>query len=83
MFKGKLGAYQTILSTLIICENRKSLKLSCLKAMLALMTKQPDLLNEKGVEIILENLDPSCDTEIIIVCLKWTRECCLFHEKNR
>lgn len=51
--------------------------------MLALMTKQPDLLNEKGVEIILENLDPSCGTEIIIVCLKWTRECCLFHEKNR
>ncbi|XP_044746290.1 armadillo repeat-containing protein 6 homolog [Coccinella septempunctata] len=80
---GKHGAYPQILTTLENCEDDKSLKLLCLKTMNALMTKQPDLLDNKGVEIILENLEPNTDSEIINVCLKWAKECCIYHEMNR
>lgn len=80
---GKLGAYQQILTILMNSKDEKTLKVSCLKTMIALMSKQPDLLDDKGVEIILQNLELNGDSEIMILCLKWARECCIYHEKNR
>lgn len=46
------------------------------------MTKQPDLLDDQGVEEIslyLKHEDP----ELKRLILKWSRECCIMHEINR
>lgn len=54
-----------------------------LKTLTSLMTKQPDLLNERGVEIIITYLDKNKDQEVQRLLLKWVKECCILHEMNR
>lgn len=47
------------------------------------MTGQPDLLDDKGVQKIIELLDTNTDVETKRIALKWTKECCIMQEKNR
>lgn len=55
----------------------------CLKTVTSLMTKQPDLLNERGIQVILDYLDKNKDQEVQRLLLKWVKECCILHEMNR
>lgn len=50
---------------------------------MSLMTKQPDLLDDRGIEAIFIHLDKNEDLEVKRLTLKWTKECCIMHEKNR
>ncbi|KAF7279813.1 hypothetical protein GWI33_006735 [Rhynchophorus ferrugineus] len=80
---GKTGVYNVLLN---IYENypEKNVKANTLKALIALMTKQPDLLDSRGVEFIMTNIkDDNQDFEIRRLILKWTKECCVMHEMNR
>lgn len=47
------------------------------------MTKQPDLLENNGTEIIIKYLEQSTESELKRLVLKWTKECCVMHEMNR
>ncbi|KAK9872349.1 hypothetical protein WA026_017808 [Henosepilachna vigintioctopunctata] len=80
---GKAGAYEKIL--ICLCDNKGTLtiEMACLKTLLALMTKQPDLLDDKGVEVVLCYLDDKQDSELIKLNLKLAKECCILHEMNR
>ncbi|CAG9821220.1 unnamed protein product [Phaedon cochleariae] len=80
---GKAGAYNAILDTLINNKNDVNIERHCLKAMISLMTKQPDLLDEKGIEIILSNLKKEADYDLKKLSLRWAKECCIMHEMNR
>lgn len=77
---GRDGAYNILLD--IYLKSEANAKIETLKAMLSLMTKQPDLLDDRGAQIIISNL--SLDTlEIQKLSLKLCRECCVMHEMNR
>lgn len=47
------------------------------------MTKQPDLLDDRGITVIFSHLSKNEDVEVKKFTLKWTKECCVMHEKNR
>lgn len=81
VFAGKCGAYDGIISALLL-SNDKEIKIECFKCLIALMTKQPDLLNEEGVNGALKVLDCN-DLDLKKLCLKWIKECCILHEMNR
>lgn len=83
IFSGKTGVYNVLLN---IYDNysEKNVKTNTLKVLIALMTKQPDLLDSRGVEFIMSNIkDDNQDFEIRRLILKWTKECCVMHEMNR
>lgn len=80
---GKQDAYQILFSVLLKNEGNTDVIKDCLKALISLMTKQPDLLDDKGVELIIRYLDNVKDPEIQRLILKWTKECCIMHEMNR
>lgn len=46
------------------------------------MNKQPDLLNDQGIEVVMSYLKKD-DLELKQLVLKWTKECCVMHEMNR
>ncbi|CAG9766295.1 unnamed protein product [Ceutorhynchus assimilis] len=80
---GKAEAYHILLNTYEAFSD-KTVKINALKTLLSLMTKQPDLLDDRGVAFIINNLkvQPQ-DVEIQKLILKWAKECCVMHEKNR
>lgn len=63
-------------------DNNEACKM-CLKALISLMTKQPDLLDDLGIKTMMNILDKQADSEIEKLLLKWVRECCVMHELNR
>ncbi|EFA06986.1 Armadillo repeat-containing protein 6 homolog-like Protein [Tribolium castaneum] len=79
---GKDGAYNVILDILLKSHAQKDITEAAIKAMVSLMTKQPDLLDERGVLVILSNLDKG-EPETQRFVLKWCKECCVMHEMNR
>lgn len=80
---GKANLYQILLNTYETYKDR-DVRVNVLRVLIALMTKQPDLLDERGVEFIVNNLkDQSLDPELQRLILKWTKECCVLHEMNR
>ncbi|XP_060536348.1 armadillo repeat-containing protein 6 homolog [Cylas formicarius] len=80
---GKAGAYGILLDTYSIF-TEKNVRLACLRALVALMTKQPDLLDPRGIDFIMSNLNNNTlDLELQRLTLKWTKECCVMHEVNR
>lgn len=80
---GKEGAYNVLLETLLKHENNVEVIKECLKTFISLMTKHPDLLDESGVQAIINYLDKQKDQEVQRLILKWTKECCIMHETNR
>ncbi|KAJ8978531.1 hypothetical protein NQ317_000903 [Molorchus minor] len=80
---GKAGAYPAILDTLTISlVDRKVIKL-CFRTLICLMRKQPDLLDARGIRMIISFLRPDVDSDLTKLALKWTKECCILHEMNR
>lgn len=81
---GKEGAYDAIMNVISKFEsgNPEILK-ECLNTLISLMTKHPDLLDDRGVQMILKLLDNQKDSEVLKLVLKWTKECCTLHEMNR
>lgn len=55
---------------------------ACFRALIALMSKQPDLLDDNGVKIIILYLKQG-EVELRRLAVKWTKECCVMHEMNR
>lgn len=82
IFSGKAGAYNVIVNTLKNNKTNHAVEKACLKALISLMNKQPDLLNNTGVEIIIYYLKND-DLELKQLVLKWIKECCILHEMNR
>ncbi|XP_063919087.1 armadillo repeat-containing protein 6 homolog [Zophobas morio] len=80
---GRAGVYGVILDIFLKSEASKDVKVTALKAMVALMTKQPDLFEEKGAQVIMGNLEETVDPDIQKFILKWCKECCVMHEMNR
>ncbi|XP_028161613.1 armadillo repeat-containing protein 6 homolog [Ostrinia furnacalis] len=89
---GKDGAYNILTGLLesrfksyVQKSNEKDDKIiiSTLNSLIALMDVQPDLLDEKGADLIKSILDKIDDGPILISALKWTSVCCVKHEMNR
>ncbi|KAL1513146.1 hypothetical protein ABEB36_002601 [Hypothenemus hampei] len=80
---GKADAYYVLLN-IYETFNEKTVQTNTLKTLIALMTMQPDLLDARGVEFIINNLkDQNQDPQLQRLILKWTKECCVAHEMNR
>lgn len=82
-FLGKEGAYNVLLDVLTKPDNDPEVIKSSLKTLASLMKKQPDLLDERGVQVIIDYLDKDKDQEVQRLLLKWVKECCIMHEMNR
>ncbi|KAJ8925485.1 hypothetical protein NQ315_009323 [Exocentrus adspersus] len=82
VFAGQHGAY-TLLLDIFTNHNDLDLKRYCVKTLVSLMSKQPDLLDHRGIEIIISLLEKDEDIELKRLTLRWTKECCILHEKNR
>lgn len=84
LFAGKEGAY-SILLQLITDNDGHAIAVvkDSLRAILALMTKQPDLLDDTGIQTIIPLLGLQDDVEMQKLILKWIKECCIMHEMNR
>lgn len=80
---GKQGAYGILLDALTKLDTDSEVTKTCFKTLISLMSKQPDLLDERGVQTIIDFLDKSKDQEIQRLVLKWVKECCILHEMNR
>lgn len=89
---GKAGAYTLLIKLIAAKENKfcqelnqKDTKLiiGSMDTLTALMDMQPDLLDQKGVNLIKSILDNIENEEILIATLKWTTVCCVKHEMNR
>ncbi|XP_059044835.1 armadillo repeat-containing protein 6 homolog [Achroia grisella] len=89
---GKEGAY-TILIDLLEARQKIYLQnaseadgrfiVSVLNTLTSLMNMQPDLLEAKGIDLIISLLDNTDSSEVLISTLKWTYHCCTKHEMNR
>ncbi|KAK4884681.1 hypothetical protein RN001_000952 [Aquatica leii] len=83
VYAGKQGAYNIIMDlALKYCLNAEML-VNCFTALKSLMTKQPDLLNESGIQCIGKCLHQQTNPEVLSALLKWVKECCIMHETNR
>lgn len=82
-FQGKEGAYNVLLDVLTKLPDDTEVIKSTLKTLTSLMSKQPDLLDERGVQLIIDYLDKNKDQEVQRFLLKWVKECCILHEMNR
>ncbi|XP_066144711.1 armadillo repeat-containing protein 6 homolog [Euwallacea fornicatus] len=80
---GKADLYYILLNTYETFKDKVN-RTNVLKALIALMTKQPDLLDDRGVQFIINNLkDHNQDLSLQCLILKWTKVCCILHELNR
>ncbi|KAI8423507.1 hypothetical protein MSG28_012618 [Choristoneura fumiferana] len=89
---GKEGAYTVLLELLQARQktyseeaNEKDARyiVNVLNCLVALMDVQPDLLDQRGVDVIKNILDNTEDENILMATLKWTSTCCIKHEMNR
>ncbi|KAL0810729.1 hypothetical protein ABMA28_010051 [Loxostege sticticalis] len=89
---GKEGAYNILIDLLerrsksyIEKANVKDEKMiiTAFNALIALMEMQPDLLEQKGADLIKSLLDNIDKESIITPVLRWTSVCCVKHEMNR
>lgn len=80
---GKRGAYNMLLDLINKKEDDFELVSMCLTTLAALMAKQPDLLDDRGIHYIVKTLKSQPEEMITRNCLKWTKECCVLHENNR
>ncbi|XP_011498450.1 PREDICTED: armadillo repeat-containing protein 6 homolog [Ceratosolen solmsi marchali] len=84
VFAGKNGAYTTLLQVLTNFKDKPIIVQTALKTITILMTGNPDLLDEAGVNLQKSLLEaPNNDSQTLHLVLKWIRECCIKHEMNR
>ncbi|XP_018573410.1 armadillo repeat-containing protein 6 homolog [Anoplophora glabripennis] len=80
---GQHDAYPILLDTLFNYSGNVEVERISIRTLISLMTKQPDLLDDRGIEAIFCHLDKNEDLEVKRLTLKWAKECCVMHEKNR
>lgn len=80
---GKQDAYSAILSLMIAYAESAPVAVACLRALTSLMTKQPDLLNKKGSDLMITLSKDGKDEEMLGALFGWVKECCTMHETNR
>ncbi|CAB3225780.1 unnamed protein product [Arctia plantaginis] len=87
---GKDGAYKVLVDLLFskqlllqLSDRDVKLIVAALDTLTALMELQPDLLDDRGVELIKNILDNVENDDILISTLQWTTACCIKHEMNR
>ncbi|XP_014209570.1 armadillo repeat-containing protein 6 homolog [Copidosoma floridanum] len=84
VFAGKNGAYSILLDVMTSCKDDPILLRLALKTITALMTGNPDLLDETGIQLQKRLLESNhSDPQTLQLILKWIRECCIKHELNR
>ncbi|XP_019873981.1 armadillo repeat-containing protein 6 homolog [Aethina tumida] len=82
---GNCGAYTALVDAL---DQKKECsdynhKVEILRALSALMTKNPDLLDPKGLSLILFLINVQEESSVKRALLRWVKECCVMHELNR
>ncbi|XP_072379419.1 armadillo repeat-containing protein 6 homolog [Diabrotica undecimpunctata] len=80
---GKAGAYDALLDVLEVKKSYIVVERTCLKTLIALMTKQPDLLDDRGIKLMLTFLTIKTDFDLKKLTLRWIKSCCILHEHNR
>ncbi|XP_057663987.1 armadillo repeat-containing protein 6 homolog [Diorhabda carinulata] len=80
---GKAGAYNALLDVLEVKKSYVAVERTCLKTLISLMNKQPDLLDERGVKLMLAFLNIKTDFDVKKLTLRWIKSCCVLHENNR
>ncbi|KAJ2937792.1 hypothetical protein O0L34_g18572 [Tuta absoluta] len=89
---GKDGAYKVLIDLLEArhkiysqgkSEGDRKFVLDVLCCIVELMDTQPDLLDGRGVDLIVSLLDNVKDEEMLIATLKWMSHCCFKHEMNK
>ncbi|XP_066588316.1 armadillo repeat-containing protein 6 homolog [Prorops nasuta] len=83
VFAGKNGAYDILIRLMKACHNNILVMKAALRAITALMTGNPDLLDDKGIALQMEILEKQNDISTLQYLLRWIRECCIKHEINR
>ncbi|CAG9862583.1 unnamed protein product [Phyllotreta striolata] len=79
----KAGAYDVLLDVLDTKRSYIVVERICLKTLTSLMTKQPDLLDSRGIQSMFRFLNPKVDFDLKKLTLRWIKECCVMHEMNR
>jgi rRNA-processing protein FCF1 len=80
---GSLGAYTMLVEVLELFKKVDEVSTEALSAILALMSGNPDLLDKRGIEIMVSYLDRAKNVEIQKKVLLWVKACCIMHEQNR
>nr|XP_022911760.1 armadillo repeat-containing protein 6 homolog [Onthophagus taurus] len=83
VYAGKLDTYPLLMEILQNYESDNVVINSCFTTLIKLMDKQPDLLDDVGIQMIIKYLDKSGNQDIMSLVLKWTKVCCIMHEQNR
>jgi hypothetical protein len=81
---GKNNAYSVLLKAVERYKNNASLLKQTLMSLISLTNGQPDLLDNRGMELVLELLETySSNPEILESVLLFIRNTCIRHEENR
>jgi hypothetical protein len=80
---GSLGAYTILVEVLKLFKSVDEVSNEALNAIIALMSGNPDLLDKRGIEIMVSYLDRTKNVEIQKKVLMWVKVCCIMHEQNR
>jgi hypothetical protein len=80
---GSLGTYNVLVDVLELFQSVDEVSTEALSAISALMSGNPDLLDKRGIEIIIKYLDRGRNVDIQKKVLEWVKVCCIKHEQNR
>lgn len=83
VYAGSKGAYSMLVDVLEMYSQDQDIALAALNAIVALMNGNPDLLDKKGIDVIINYLDTQKNADIQMKVLEWTKVCCIKHEQNR
>lgn len=83
VFAGSNCAYNILVDTLELFHGDVDIALAALNAAVSLMNGNPDLLDKKGIEVMMNYLDTQKNPKIVMKVLEWTKVCCIKHEQNR
>lgn len=83
VFAGSLGAYSMLIDVLESFNSVNEVASEALSTVTALMSGNPDLLDKRGREIIINYLDNQKNVDIQKKVLEWAKVCCIKHEQNR
>ena len=83
VYAGSKGAYCMLVDVLEMYSTDDSIALATLNAMVSLMNGNPDLLDKRGISLIINYLDNQKSADIQMKVLEWTKVSCIKHEQNR
>jgi hypothetical protein len=83
VFAGSLGAYNMLVDVLENFQSVNEVASEALSTITVLMSGNPDLLEKRGIEIIINYLDNQKSVDIQKKVLEWAKVCCIKHEQNR